>query len=48
MRVLFLFRAYLTYLKIGNKTHSVKGKNKKYKSNNINNLATKDTGITES
>jgi hypothetical protein len=45
MRVLFLSRAYL---KIGNKTPSVKGKNKKYKINNIIKLATEDTEDTES
>ena len=44
MRVLFLSRAYL---KIGNKTPSVKGKNKNNKINNINKLSTEDTEITE-
>jgi hypothetical protein len=44
MRVLFLSRAYL---KIGNKTPSVKGKNKNNKINKINKLATEETEITE-
>jgi len=44
MRVLFLSRAYL---KIGNKTPSVKGKNKNNKINNINKLSTEDPEITE-
>jgi hypothetical protein len=45
MRVPFLSRAYL---KIGNKKHSVKGKNKKYKINNINRLlANKDKSFAD-